>query len=99
MLRSRMVEAAEEALLGVGDEARGEWREFTNRAFHLRRRLTEREESTVGPAIDIRGTDEALHRASAVLRVVPQVEPLVREELDIIAHVRPADADSLDETR
>lgn len=51
-----------EALAGVGDKTRGEWEDWTGKAFHVRRRLSEAEEEFVGPAIDIRGTAEARSR-------------------------------------
>lgn len=60
----------EEALKGVGDASRGEWREWTGRAYHIRRRLSEQEQLLVGPAVDIRGTDEALERARKAVRQV-----------------------------
>lgn len=57
-----------EALQGVGDASLGEWQEWSGRAYHIRRRLTEQEELLVGPAVDIRGTDEALERARKAVR-------------------------------
>jgi hypothetical protein len=61
-------------LLGVGDASLGEWREWTGKAFHIRRRLSEREQRTVGPVEDIRRSDEARMRAGRVadrLRLAP----------------------------
>jgi hypothetical protein len=55
---------AERQLRGVGDPALGEWREFTGKAFHLRRRLTPREARSVGPVRDIRRSPEAAVRAA-----------------------------------
>jgi hypothetical protein len=54
---------AERQLTGVGDATLGEWREWTGYAFHLRRRLSAREQRGVGPVVDIRGTAEAQARA------------------------------------
>jgi len=59
----------------------GEWREWTGRAFHLRRRLNLREQRHVGPVVDIRRTPEALQRAQRLgplLANVP-VEVLLEE--------------------
>jgi hypothetical protein len=61
------------ALTGVGDVALGEWDEWTGRAFHLRRRLSVIEQAAVGPAIDIRGTPEAIRRLLRVQRYVRMV--------------------------
>ena len=61
-------------LAGVGDPTMGEWREWTGRAFHLRRRLSAREMPRVGPVVDVRRTPEAYRRAQrlgALLRYVP----------------------------
>lgn len=61
-------------LRGVGDPAAGEWREWTGRAFHLRRRLSTREATSVGPVVDVRGTAEAHRRAQRLgdrLRFAP----------------------------
>ncbi len=62
-------------LAGVGDAELGEWREFTGYAFHLRRRLSAREQRQVGPVVDIRCSLEAKRRAgllpSDILGLVP----------------------------
>jgi hypothetical protein len=50
------------ALEGVGDEALGQWEEWTGKAFHIRRRLSNEEQLLTGDAIDIRGTSEAIRR-------------------------------------
>jgi hypothetical protein len=55
---------AEHQLSGVGDPSLGEWREWTGRAFHIRRRLTQAEQRRTGPVLDIRGTPEARERAT-----------------------------------
>ena len=58
----------------MGDAGRGEWREWSGRAFHIRRRLTAAEERVTGPVLDIRGTPEARQRAltlGSVLRLAP----------------------------
>lgn len=54
---------AERQLAGVGDASLGEWREKGRAAVHLRRRLSDREQRSIGPAVDVRGTPEALQRA------------------------------------
>lgn len=71
-------------LRGVGDPVAGEWREWTGRAFHMRRRLTAREALAVGPVVDVRGTTEARHRASRLgdlLRFAPA--EVLAEELGV----------------
>jgi hypothetical protein len=75
-IREILEMAAERQLAGVGGAGLGEWREWTGYAFHLRRRLSVREQRAVGPVVDIRGTDEARARA--------------RRLGDMLAHV-PAD--------
>jgi hypothetical protein len=62
-LRSPLEVECGRQLAGVGNPLAGEWREWTGRAFHLRRRLTAREQLAVGPVIDIRGSEEARRRA------------------------------------
>ena len=62
---------AERELAGVGDSSLGEWSEWTGRAYHLRRRLTDSEAALVGPVKDVRGTWEAEKRAKAVARFCP----------------------------
>lgn len=48
------------ALSGVGDDLAGEWLERSDRAVHLRRRLSAREAAQFGLVMrDIRGTPEA----------------------------------------
>lgn len=72
---------AERQLSGLGDAALGEWREWSGKAFHLRRRLTPAEAHWTGPVLDIRGTPEARQRAEALgtlLRYVP-AEVLIDE--------------------
>jgi hypothetical protein len=61
------------ALEGVGDSRLGEWIEqgSTPNVVHLRRRLSVEEQSGVGPAVDVRGTDEARLRYAAVFRYLP----------------------------
>lgn len=54
------------ALEGVGDATAGEWAEISNRAVHIRRRLTEREAVAVGEVRDVRGTGEARRRVNAI---------------------------------
>ncbi len=63
-LRAGLEAECERQLTGVGDALLGEWREWTGRAFHLRRRLNTREQRDVGPVVDIRRTPEALRRAN-----------------------------------
>lgn len=70
---ARRETVASEVLDGIGDAARGEWREFGPRAFHLRRRLSMTEERGIGPAIDIRGTREARVRVERLRGQVPEL--------------------------
>lgn len=49
------------ALLGVGDDNQ-QWWEITEKAVHLRRRLTPEEQALVGPVVDCRGTSEGMDR-------------------------------------
>src|ERR1043165_3464171 len=68
-------------LAGVGDPSLGEWPEWTGRAFHLRRRLSAREQRGVGPVEDIRRTPEARQRAERLgsLLAYAPVEALADE--------------------
>ena len=66
---------AEQALVGLGAADLGEWREWTGRAFHLRRRLAPTEQALVGPVQDIRGTAEARTRAEALPRQLLALAP------------------------
>lgn len=63
--------AAHGLLDGVGDRALGEWTEWTGRALHVRRRLTEQEAKKVGRVVDIRGTREAVERLKPVRHILP----------------------------
>ena len=74
ILKAALEREAERQLFGVGDASLGEWREWTGKAFHIRRRLSEREQRAVGPVEDIRRSDEARMRAGRVadrLRLAP----------------------------
>lgn len=70
-LRGILEPWADRALDGVGDASLGEWREWTGRAVHVRRRLSDLEARKVGPVIDIRGTDEAERRLARVRHRLP----------------------------
>lgn len=70
-----MEREAERQLAGAGDAQLGEWREWTGRAFHVRRRLSLAEARRARLTVaDIRRTPEAVTRAAALgdlLRLVP----------------------------
>jgi hypothetical protein len=77
---SHLRECALAALDGVGDASLGEWEEWTGRAFHVRRRLTD-EECAGLEVVDVRGTDEARRRLAAVRRFLPAVHlPMAEQE-------------------
>ena len=63
------------ALADVGAAERGEWEEWTGKAFHVRRRLTEAEDDKVGESRDIRGSGEARMRVESLLRAAPHISP------------------------
>lgn len=71
---------AAEVLEGIGDAAAGEWIEPTNRAYHVRRRLTVDEARRVPDVCDIRGTLEAAARVSALAAVRPMLAAYALEE-------------------
>lgn len=60
------------ALHGVGSRERGEWHEWTGKAYHVRRRLNAKEQATVGDVLDVRGKPEAMERFAAIQSVLPQ---------------------------
>jgi hypothetical protein len=68
-----------EVLEGIGD-ARAEWVEPTNRAYHVRRRLTVDEARRVPAVEDIRGTLEAAARVRALAAVRPALADWARQE-------------------
>ena len=59
------------ALQAVGDASLGQWEQYRNETYHVRRRLTPREQVPIGDAIDIRNTPEAERRAAAMQRFLP----------------------------
>lgn len=69
-IESVLRDCALAALEGVGDPALGEWGDWTGRAFHVRRRLTD-EECAGLAVLDVRGTEEAWFRFTAVRRFLP----------------------------
>ncbi len=71
MGKHKLREMALLVLRGVGDEARGQWEEWTGNAYHVRRRLSETEEAATGPAVDVRGTPEAIERIRRVQKAAP----------------------------
>jgi hypothetical protein len=81
---------AVDGLQGVGDASNGEWEEFTGRAYHIRRRLSAEEEAVIGPAVDLRGTPEAVSRFEAV-------KPFVNAMHEAMANREIKDASSLKE--
>ena len=58
------------ALAGVGDMDH-EWHEWTGYAYHVRRRLTIKEQEVVGAVVDCRGTEEFAKRFEAAKSVLP----------------------------
>lgn len=66
-----LLSAVERVLDGVGDPELGQWIERTDRALHLRRRLSHDEAAQVGPVVDVRGTWEARKRISRVAHLLP----------------------------
>ena len=55
--------------------ALGEWREVGEKAVHIKRRLSDREQRAIGPAVDIRGSDEARMRAGRVGHLLNLMPP------------------------
>ena len=70
---SALEQVARSELAGVGDAELGEWVEWSGYAYHVRRRLTLREQTGIGPAVDVRGTPEAGKRVKAALARLPKV--------------------------
>jgi hypothetical protein len=65
ILKAALEREAERQLSGVGDASLGEWRDWSGKAFHIRRRLTGLEQRIVGDVADVRGSDEARHAGRA----------------------------------
>jgi hypothetical protein len=75
-------EAAFEMLEGFGDASLGEWIDDRPKGFHLRRRLTAKEQELVGEAVDCRGGEEGIARFRRMKTVLPAaLYPLIEEEL------------------
>lgn len=55
-------ELAYDALGSAGDARLGEWKETGQRAFHLRRRLSSKEQAQVGTVVDVRDKYEGWKR-------------------------------------
>lgn len=72
---------ARDVLHGFGDSSLGEWRELGT-AFHLRRRLSAKEQESVGPALDARATPVATARSLAATRwMPPNLRYMIEEEI------------------
>lgn len=72
MSRESLGRLAMRALHGVGSRERGEWHDWTGKAYHVRRRLNAKEQAIVGDVLDIRGKPEAIERFAAIQSVLPQ---------------------------
>ena len=72
-------DCALQALHGVGDASLGEWEQYRNATYHVRRRLTPHEQRPIGDAVDIRGTAEAEQRRKAVVGFLP---PYMRDWIE-----------------
>lgn len=60
------------AIKGVGDATLGAWEERGEKAYHVRRRLSVKEQAVIGDACDIRASDEARERLEKALRWLPK---------------------------
>ena len=82
LIKAVLWKEAERQLAGVGNAALGEWREVGEKAVHIKRRLSEREQRAIGVAVDIRGSDEARQRAGRVAAWLHLAPPeLLADEL------------------
>lgn len=59
-------------LVGVGDKNH-EWHEWTGKAYHVRRLLTDEEQKLTGPAVDCRGTGEWSARYYSIAHKLPEI--------------------------
>lgn len=50
----------------------GEWQEWSGTAYHIKRRLSRKEQQSVGQPKDIRGTQEQDTRQLAVRKYLPE---------------------------
>jgi hypothetical protein len=77
LIKAVLWREAERQLAAVGDALLGEWRETGEKAVHLRRRLSEREQRAVGPVMDIRRSDEARMRSARLGGLLALMPPEV----------------------
>jgi hypothetical protein len=80
LIKAVLEREAERQLAGVGDASLGEWRETGQKAVHIRRRLTAREQLLVGPVVDIRRSAEARMRAARLGARLSMAPPEVLAE-------------------
>lgn len=74
---------AHEYLRSAGAPERGEWEEWGEVTYHLRRRISAGEEDIVGAkAVDLRGTDEGWKRYRKIMtQLSPDIRRWAEEEL------------------
>lgn len=68
--RDRLVARARDQLEGVGQGP--DDLEWTEKCLHVRRAISDGEAKIVGPAVDVRGTDEARERWAKVRYFLPK---------------------------
>ena len=69
------------ALVGVGDKSH-EFSQYTGYGFHLRRRLTLVEQTSIGDAVDCRGSAEGVERLCRIAHMLPRPAlEMARQEL------------------
>lgn len=87
MSEQKLARIAEKCLVGVGDAALGEWKDWTGTAYHIRRRLSAREQKIVGDVKDIRNTQEAIERLRKISQSIPQrAKDLAVQELGLLRY-------------
>ncbi len=72
------------AVKGLGDASKGMWQTpGGSNVMHFRLRLNSDEEAITGPAIDLRGTEEAVARADAAMTAIKHLGP---QAIDVMRH-------------
>jgi hypothetical protein len=73
------------ALNGVGDATAGEWRDWTGKAYHVRRRLTAKE---CGDKIAMRDARQTVEASTRLIEAWESLHPMVQraalEELGML---------------